>query len=194
MTINGFLSLAVQTVTAPRDVARLLLSLRLGPEALLTAFALVCVLNTLLYGVSLTLPLEQEAAVQLPLTAFLALQVLVLGGTILAFTWAGRMLGGVGEPVQMALLLIWMQGLRVLVQVVFVLVAPLAPALGGLLFFAASVLGVWIAVHFLDEVHGFDNLFRALMVLVLGVVGMAIALSVILALVGVSPNGTFSNV
>ena len=34
MTLNGYLSLAWQSVIAPRDVARMLLSLRLGTEAM----------------------------------------------------------------------------------------------------------------------------------------------------------------
>ena len=44
MTISGFLRLAAQTLTAPQEVARLLLALNLPREVLLTGFALVVVL------------------------------------------------------------------------------------------------------------------------------------------------------
>ena len=195
MTLQGYLGLAAQSVTAPREVARLLLSQHFPREVLLTAFALVCVLNTMLYCVSLLLPIGAgNAPLVIAPAAFLVLQALTLAGTIGALTLAGRMLGGRAEIPQVALLMIWMQGLRVLVQAAFVLVAPVVPAMGSLLILGATALGVWIAVNFLDEAHGFDTLLRALMTLILGVLGMAIALSVLLTLLGVVPNGTLLHV
>lgn len=57
MTLVGFLRLAFNTVSAPRDVARLLLAMNLPSQALWLAFALVIVLNTLVFSVSLMLSL-----------------------------------------------------------------------------------------------------------------------------------------
>lgn len=50
MSAAALLSLAWQTIVAPREVARLLISLRLSREVLLTGFALVVVLNALIVG------------------------------------------------------------------------------------------------------------------------------------------------
>ncbi|NNU97871.1 YIP1 family protein, partial [Anoxybacillus sp. EFIL] len=52
MTLAGFLRLAVNTVTAPRDVARLLMAMNLPSQALWLGFALVIVLNTLMFSAS----------------------------------------------------------------------------------------------------------------------------------------------
>ncbi|WP_420325608.1 YIP1 family protein [Mameliella sp.] len=194
MTLDGFLKLALQSVTNPREVAALLLSIRPNREALFTGFALVVVLNALLYGLSILLdPTGAPAFIGGPVS-FLVMQGLALAATILALTWMGRLFGGRARVEEVALLMIWMQGLRVLVQAATLLVVPLSLALAGLVTMAATALGVWIAVNFLDEAHELRSLLRALAVLVLGMLAMAFAVSLILTLAGVTPEGMLDNV
>lgn len=189
MTMNGFLRLAVQTVTAPRDVARLLLSIRPGREALLTGFALVVVLNALVFSASQLLsPAPMPAAFSNP-AVFAAMQAAVLGATILALTWTGRLLGGRARLEEVALLLIWMQALRVLAQALLMLLIPASTVLGAAVFMALTVVGIWILLNFLDEAHEFGGLLKAAAVVGLGLLAMAFALSILLALAGVDPNG-----
>lgn len=194
MTLQGFLALAVQSVTAPRQVARLLLSINPSREALWTAFALVVALNGLTYAVSL---LQSGGAIpallQSPLV-FVALQAATLAATILGLHYAGRALGGAGRLEDIALLMIWLQALRVLAQVFILLLLPLSAGLGGLAVGAATAIGIWIAIPFIDEAHGFGNLWKAAATLVLGVLAAIIALSIILTLVGVDPNGVTAHV
>lgn len=191
MTADGFLKLAAQSVTAPRDVARLLLSIRLNPEALWTAFALAVVLNGLVFALSAQI-MPQASGLPVFLSnplAFMAMQGASLGATILALTWVGRAMGGTGTVERVAVLLIWLQALRVLVQASLLLILPLSEALGALVQFAASALGVWIVVHFIDEAHELNNLLKSALALVFGVLGMALALSLILSLMGFGPQG-----
>lgn len=194
MTLNGYLSLAWQSVTAPREVAALLLSIRPSREALWTAFALVVVLNALVFSISVVVtPVAAPMLLSSP-AVFLVLQAVALAGSILAFTWIGRLMGGRGHVEEIALLMIWMQGLRVLVQTFVILVAPLSAMLAGVVIMLSTAVGVWIAVNFLDEAHDLGGPLRALAVLVLGVLAMAFGLSLLLTLAGVSPEGMMRNV
>ncbi len=191
MNPDAILRLAWQSLVAPRDVARLLLSMRLGREALLLAFALVVVLNALIFGLSVQLtPPDPEIA---PVMVSPMIFMLTLGGalavTAIALTWTGRALGGSGRIEGIGLLLIWMQALRVLVQIAMLILVPLSTSLAALLVIAASAAGVWILVHFLDEAHGFGSLLRSLTVLLLGVTGVALALALFLSLIGATTMG-----
>ncbi|SMX50109.1 YIP1 family protein [Maliponia aquimaris] len=194
MTLHGYLRLAWQSVTAPREVAALLLSIRPSREALWTAFALVVVLNALVFSISVALTPGAAPMLLSSPAVFLVLQAVALAGSILAFTGIGRLMGGRGHIEEIALLMIWMQGLRVLVQAVVILLAPLSAMLAGVAIMLSTALGVWIAVNFLDEAHDLGGPLRALAVLVLGVLAMAFGLSLLLTLAGVSPEGMMQNV
>lgn len=190
MTLNGYFNLAWQSVTNPRDIAQLLLSIRLGSEALATAFALVVVLNGIVFAATATLTPDEAAPLALasPMV-FMALQAATLAVTIATLTWTGRWLGGVGNYRDVAVLLIWLQGLRVVAQAIILALLLIAPAFGGLAVLIVTAIGVYISVNFIDEVHGLDNMFKALAALVLGVVLMAIVLSILLTIIGVAPQG-----
>lgn len=195
MTLNGFLSLAAQTVTAPREVARLLLSLRLSSEALLTAFALVVVLNALVFSVTLlVVPSQGDLGLLGDPVVFMAMQAATLGGVIAALYWVGSNLGGQATMGSIAILLIWLQALRVLVQSAFIFVLPLSDMLSGAIMLGASAIGVWIMLNFVDEAHGFSSLGKSAIVLILSLLAMAVGLSMLLALIGVTPNGMNANV
>lgn len=196
MTLEGFLRLAWQTVLAPREVARLLLSLRLGHEALLLALALVLVLNTLIFTVSVQVSPPDPALTSLlrnPVI-FMLLMGGTLGVTAIAITWTGRALGGVARIEDIGLLLIWLQALRMLVQLAVVALALVSESLAGLLVVGAAVLGVWILVQFIDEAHGFAALGKAALVLLLGVTGLVLGLSFFLTLIGATTMGLNTNV
>ncbi|WGW03192.1 YIP1 family protein [Tropicibacter oceani] len=195
MTFEGFLRLALQTVTAPRDVARLLLSLRLPTEALVLGFALVVVGNALVFSISLVLmpPTQAMGLLGNPL-ALMAIRGVVLLATIASLTWIGQMFGGRARFESIALLLIWLQALSVAVQVLFTFILPIAPQLGSALVFAATAIGAYITVHFLDEAHGLNSIGKSVVVLILGMIAMAVSLSIFLSLVGFTPAGLTGHV
>lgn len=196
MTPAAFLSLAWQSVTAPREVARLLLSLGLGREALLLSAALVLVLNTAFVRASAILtPPDPSIApfVEQPVLFFAGLAgTLVLAAFVL--TWSGRAVGGTGRLEDIALTLIWLQALRALVQAAMLLLTPIAPALALLLSFGASLVGLWILINFLAEAHNFPSLGKAAFVLLLALAGMAVGLSFFLTLIGATASGMNANV
>lgn len=196
MTAQGLFALAWQTVIAPRDVAKLLISLRLSHEALLLAFATVVVLNALFFSVSLMIS-PAPSPLQ-PMLGNPVIFMLSLGGSLaivaVAITWTGRALGGTGTLEEVGVLVIWLQMLRMIVQVVMLLLLPLNAAAGALVAFLSAVAGIWILVNFIDAAHEFGSLFRAALVLLLGVTGMALGLSLIFSLIGVTSTGMASYV
>ncbi|APX25516.1 MAG: YIP1 family protein [Rhodobacteraceae bacterium] len=189
MSPAGFLRLAWQTVVAPRQVAQLLLSLRLGHEAILTALALVVTLNALAIGAmqaampgSASLPFVMSPMVTVALVAAM------LTASIFLMTWAGRLFGGHARTEDIALLLTWLQALRLLGQVIVAFATVVSGALASLVVIAALLIGIWILINFLDVAHGFGNPFKALMVLILGSVALVLGLSFLFTLVGIGPN------
>ncbi|UMA66181.1 YIP1 family protein [Roseivivax marinus] len=193
MTLNGYLSLAWQSVIAPRDVARMLLSLRLGTEAIACAMALVVVLQSALVGVSVQLaPPDDEALMPLlsqPMV-FAGGLAIVMVATIVAMTWSGRGIGGTGRLRDVALLVAWVQGLDVLVQALLIVLAPIAPGLAGIVSLAASAAGIWILINFLAEAHGFEGLGKSALSVLLAVTGLALGIALFLSLSGATVGMT----
>jgi hypothetical protein len=191
VTFEGFFRLALNTVVVPRDVARLLLAMNLPSQALWLAFALVIVLNTLMFSASLMLVPANDlfGAVLVNPTVFGAMLAVSVGVLIVAVTLCGRPLGGQASYAQIAILVIWLQALRVLMQAVVAVVGPFSLFLSGVLISAASVLGIWIFVNFIDVAHEMGSLLRAGLVLLLAVVGMMLGLSLIFSLLGVQTGG-----
>lgn len=191
MTLNGILNLAWQTVVAPRDVARLLTSLKLEQGVLLLVFALVVVLNTLFFGVSQMVSGQMGAPVALVLSpvVFGTMLAVSVGATIVALTWVGRWLGGKATLQEVAVLVIWLQSMRLMVQAAMILILPISPGLAGLGGIAASFVGLWILSHFMDTAHGFDSLVKAFISVILGIFALALVLTVLLGVLGVSTQG-----
>jgi hypothetical protein len=190
-TGEGFLKLAVQTVTRPREAAAYLVSLNLSREALLTAFALVVVLNTLFFGLTqLIVPPGNVLvpAMQDPVMFGISL-ALTLGALIFAVTASGRAFEGTARVENVAVLVIWLQGLRAALQVIVLLLAPVSLFVSGLIVTASTIVGLWIFVHFIDVVHGLGSMLKAGVVLLIAVVGMLLVLTMIFSLLGVSPSG-----
>lgn len=191
MTLTDFFRLAFNTVRAPREVARLLLAMTLPREALWLTFALVIVLNTLMFSASLMMVPEGEAfaAVFVSPWVFAAMLAASVGALIVAVTLCGRPLGGRASFADIAILVIWLQALRFVLQVLMAVIGPISLFASGLLVSAGSVLGIWIFVNFIDEAHQTGGLLRAGLVLLLAVVGMVLALSLIFSLLGVQTGG-----
>ena len=195
MTLDGFLRLALQTVTAPRDVARLLLSLRLPQEALILGFFLAIVANAAVFALGLVIsPPPPDMGLLASPVALMVMQAVVLLALMAVITWLGQVFGGIGQFRDVAVLMIWLQALRVLAQLVLVVLMPLAPSAATLLVVAATAIGAYVTVIFIDEAHGLENVFKAVFVLIFGMLAMAIVLSILLGLAGFEATGVANHV
>lgn len=190
-------ALVATTVTNPAEAARQLLSLNLGRETLWLALVLAVVLNALLHVLTNILVPVDDPELQL-LTNSLVTYVALAGGGLLlsiaAFFYVGRKMGGAGSFEDVMVLMVWMQFLRVLVQVISLIFMLAIPGLFVLLAFAAAILWLYIIVHFIDQAHRFGSPLKALGVLVLSALAIAVVVTVLLSLVGGPMLGIPANV
>lgn len=196
MTQAGFKALLVQTLIAPRRAAEGLIALNLPQRWLWMALALMSVLNSIVYSVSLRLtPTSDPMATAMMPPAFhspVLFTMFLFGAlaiTVLALYWIGKGLGGQGRMDDVLVLICWLQVLRLILQVVVAVLVIVAPELGALVIFTASLWGIYILIGFVDAAHRFGNMFKAAGVIVLAMVAMVVGLSILLSIIGVAVMG-----
>lgn len=184
------------SIKDPAEAARRLIAWNLSREVLWTGLALAAVVNTLLFSFSGLLMPGPAMVMPLFQSPFFYLGMVSVGLvlTVVMLYWAGRVLGGRGTLGDVLVVVLWLQVLRVLVQVVTLVLSLTIPMLAMLLVLAATVLGIYILLHFVDQAHRLNSLPRAGGVLILSFVLMAVALSVLLALFGGMISGDISHV
>jgi hypothetical protein len=191
MTSQDWRQLALVSVTDPAAAARALIGMHLPREALWTGLILVAVLNTLIYTATNMLipgPNPLPVALSAPALYF----ALVVGGLVLviyAIFWTGRALGGEGGLEDIMVVMVWLQGLRVVVQALALVLLLVVPVLSGLLVLAAAILGLYILLHFIDQAHRLGSLGKAAGVAISAVLAMVLILSLILSLFGATITG-----
>ncbi len=190
MTRDDVIDLLRQTLFQPADAARRLIDMRLPSDWLWTALALMAVLNTIVYTLSLQLSPQPDApsalmpqAFQTPIL-FAGLLFGALALTVIALYYIGQGLGGEASMSDILVVMTWLQVLRLLVQAAVLILALGVPALGALVVIGAAIWGVYILICFVDAAHRFANRFKAAGVIVLSFVAMAVGLSTLLSLVG----------
>jgi len=185
-----FQDLVIETVRAPREAAGRLIALDLPRDWLWMALALMCVLNAIVYSVSLQLsPPSPEVAGMVPpafqspilFTVFLYGALVI---TVFVLRWIGQTMGGTGGLGDILVLITWLQVMRLLFQGVVLILSLVSLSLSALVVLGGSVYGVYILAAFIDRAHGFDNLLKALGVMVLAIVAIAVGMSMILAAIG----------
>ncbi|MDT8329094.1 MAG: Yip1 family protein [Roseovarius sp.] len=196
MTQAGFKALLVQTLFAPRSAAGVLIALNLPQRWLWTALALMSVLNSIVYSVTLRLTATSDpmATAMMP-PAFhspVLFTIFLFGAlaiTVVTLYWIGQRFGGKAQLTDVLVLICWLQVLRLILQLVVAILVIMAPVLGAMVIFIASLWGIYILIGFVDAAHRFDNMFKAAMVIVLAMVAMAVGLSILLSMIGVAVMG-----
>ncbi|GHG94969.1 YIP1 family protein [Pseudodonghicola xiamenensis] len=193
MNGNYWRDLVTLSLTDPAMAARQLMALNLRRDLLWTGLALTAVLNTLIYSLS---GLLSGAAIFGAFGSpffYLGIMAASLVLTILCFYLAGRMLGGQGRVEDLLVAVLWLQVLRMGVQVIVLILGTLSPALGVVAVFAAMFIGLFITVHFLNQVFHFNSLGRAAGTMILSIVIMTVLMILLLAIVGgTQPGGSFN--
>lgn len=180
------------TIRDPAAAAGYLVGQELDRMTGWSILALGVVLNTLVYFLTITLfPVPTE--VMLPLMTSPLMVSTVLGAVVVifvfAFYWVGRVLGGQGAFEDILLMMGWLQFMRLAVQVISLVLMLFLPAVASLFVMAAGLYGIWIVVNFLTVAHRFDGLGKAVMVMVLTMMGLTVGLSIFLSVIGVAAMG-----
>lgn len=186
MTVLNLRDLAVLTIKAPAEASRVLLGMDIPREALWTGLALVAVLNGLLFTLSNLLVPGPSPLPEIFLVPALY-TVVVAGGlvlTVYALFWTGRFMGGTGSLDDIMLTILWLQGLRVALMVVVIVLILTLPVLSALLVFAASIYGLYILLHFIDQAHRLNSLAKSAGVLVASMAAIVLGLTLLISLFG----------
>ena len=206
MTPNGILSLIWETILNPASAARTILSFRVSRENLWLAVLLATVLSGLVGGLSqMVVPSTPmiietvEGPVALNLTpSSPMMQGLFVGASLVmmvfALYFAGRALGGQGTFPGSLALMAWLQVVMVAMQIATLVLIFVAPVVAALLVFVSLVVFVRSMVVFVNELHGFQSIGRAIVTVLLAFLGVVVGFTIILLFIGVGPSGVAVNV
>ncbi|MBE1295213.1 Yip1 family protein [Phycobacter azelaicus] len=184
--MTEFFTLGRLTLRNPSAAAQIVLAQHWRGEALWTGLFLVAVLNALAYAVMTVLfPVPEEMAFLNPSPIlYMALSTGVLLVFSSAVTVSGRMIGGQGGFFEVLSMMVWLQVVRLALQVVLIFAIVLSPGLGGLLSLAVNLYLVYVLLHFVNEGHRFASLWRAFGVLLMASLLALFALTFVLGLFG----------
>ena len=197
-------TLTILSLQNPALAARFVLASGLRRDILWSLLLLVSIANATLVWVSNALtgptpeqlaqmPIKIPAVIFSPLFAFVFLAgALVI--TVHVLHWLGAAIGGTGSLENMLAVLVWLQGLRVMAQVVLLVLMLAVPSLAGLFGLAVAILSLWILVHFVNEAAGLDSIFKTVGVLLSAMIGVILGLSFILTITGLATMGIDANV
>ena len=180
------------SIMEPSKMAEKAIGLDLPREALWTSLALVAVLNVVLLALLQMLspsPIAfEEQAFTLSPFAYVAIIGVFLVLLVAAMFQIGKMMGGVGTFTATLAIIVWFQSVSLTleaIQLVLVLISPAIASIFGMLSLGALI---WCIVNFVNVLHGFENLGKALTTIVLALIGTALCAGIILAILGVGPT------
>ena len=197
-------TLTMLSLSKPALAARFVIAAGLRRDVLWSLLLLVSIANATLVWMSnaLTGPTPEQLAqmpIHLPAIIFSPLFAFVFLAAALVLTvhvlhWLGGAIGGTGSLDNMLAVLVWLQGLRVMAQVVLLILMLAMPSLAGLFGLAVAILSLWILVHFVNEATGLGSVFKTVGVLLSAMVGIILGLSFILSITGLATMGIDANV
>jgi hypothetical protein len=185
-------TLAGETVTRPRAAARRLIDLRLPATPLVqAALAITCLGILLAYFTT-----RIGGAMVDPISARLLATPVMAAGVEFALmlvvcwlTWkVGALFGGKGALGGAASLVIWLNGLLLVVQVAQLVALAFLPALAAALALVGVGLAFWIFANFVTELHDFENPLMVMGAIVLTGLVLLIALGLLFAILGLTPH------
>jgi Yip1 domain len=196
MNLKYWTELAIMSVRDPAGAARILIGLAFDIKSLWRALVVVAIGNTLLYSLSIAMFPNTTPLMHFLNTPFVYFAVVAVGLTLtsVSITWVGRRMGGTGRLADIMVLIVWMQALRLVVQVAVLVLVFVLPTLSALLVMAAGLIGIYMLVNFIAQAHGFQSNARAAVVLIASMLAIVVGLTIILSLLGGVETGTLPNV
>ena len=186
--MNEILQLVSRTVTDPASVAQSLKQRSFETQTLWMGLVLVSVLSVLLLAVSnALLPASvPEGAIVLSPFAYGAIIAVSIVMLVYAVHLVGRFFGGTGTFPQTMALMIWLQVLAMAVQVIQIVTMLILPPLAGIVSLAGVFLMLYCLAQFINVLHSFESLLKAIGVFIVAVVAIGIVLAVVLSFLGVT--------
>ncbi|WP_417526077.1 YIP1 family protein [Marinovum sp.] len=191
MTRSGWRDLLTETIVAPRVAAARLIMLDLPRPVLWQGLGLMIILNAMAFHLGLLSSPPSEPLPGMMATPFAFAVTLGLGAlmTVFAIARVGRWLGGEARLEDILVLIVWLQALRLGVQLVATVLTLLAPGLALMLVMIVNLYGLWIFVNFIDVAHRFGSPLKALGVIAMAGIGIVLGLILLLSVIGASTVG-----
>lgn len=181
------------SIMEPSESARKVIAYNAPPQALWTGLVLVAVLNVILVGLlqmlsPMPLAMQEQGFALSPFGLF-AIIGIFFALFVFGVFYAGRMIGGTGSLVGSLAIVVWFQAVSITLEMVQLVLVLISPSLGSI--FGLVTLGalIWCFMNFINILHGFNNLGKALGTVFLALVGTALISGIILAVLGVGPTG-----
>lgn len=191
LSLRGLVGLAVETVRAPRPTFARLRQLDLPQGALWQALMLVVVISVILaelgnMALLAMLGPDADAPQFLDPFAFGAIQFGVLVLTVVLIVRVGRMMGGAGTTADALLAVAWLQFVMICLQLVQSVLLLVMPGVAGVVLVLGLALFFYLLSAFVAELHGFASIGRTFAMILFVMVGVALGLSFLLTLLGVT--------
>lgn len=185
--------LIVDSLLRPREAAQAVLA-RVPPGALLLQAALVVTCLGMVLGYAAVEigsgPVDPVSAalVRDPLIGAAVQFVIML--VVAMLTWrVGGLFGGTGSFAGALTIIVWLNGVMLAIQLVQIVAMMIVPPVAGLVALAALFWLLWAFANFVVELHGFRSPFVVLGVSILTVIVLIFALSMVAAILGITPQG-----
>ncbi len=185
--VRLFAAFVVRCVSDPRMALAQAAHLRLGHRELWYVIALAAIVRVfgevLVTGPVITMTLADREITAAPLTF-----ALILGsGTALSIVvlhYTSRIIGGTGSFGAMLLAFAAIDVVSVVVFAAQLIVLFILPQFLGIAQVAAGAIMLVVLLNFVSISAGFDNLFKALATVVLGIVGVSFGAALFIVLIG----------
>ena len=191
-SFGALMGLVRETLVDPRAAARRIILARVPMNARWLALALVVVLSVLLGQVTIGLMLGPTGMMGGMLGGPVS-SIVLQGGVLLTMVFAvhqvGRWMGGGGNFPDALLLVVFLQGVMVLIQVVQIAALLLLPPLAGIVSMVGFGVFLWVLTGFVAELHGFRSLLGVFGMILATAFALAFLLALLLAMLGVTPPG-----
>ncbi len=184
---------AVDSIRAPRDAARWVMSVDMPRGARWEALLLIVVISVILGQIGTFIVITEADLLMGPLLAnpvmagIIQMSMLVL--MVFAIFWIGRAMGGTGGFGDTILLVAWLQFIMACIQVAQTASLLFFPPVASLFGVVGFVLFFWLLTNFIAELHGFSSLAQVFLMVLVSLVGIAFGLSLILAMIGITVPG-----
>lgn len=181
-----------RTIFAPADAARLITGLNVSGETGWMALLLATILNSFVYFANMSLVIIPEdfwlPVIRSPLV-YLILSFFFTSVMAFCLYGIGRVQDGKARLPLLVTLLAWLLIVQSLADFAFLILLILLPTLAGLFSMAAGLYGIWILINFIQVAHDFPSRGKAVLTIVLALVGLIVGFSVFLSFIGVAAVG-----
>jgi hypothetical protein len=186
--------LLIDSLKRPRAAARRVLDVGIPTPQLVEAAVLVAVVGVVLGYLALLMSPEavdvvSAAVIHNPLLGAAA-QLAVMAVAVFLTVRIGRLFGGKGTTAGALALVVWLNAVMVLIQAAQLVALAVLPPLATVLAIATILWALWAFANFIAELHGFQNPFIVLAVVVLTAIVVFFATAMFFAILGITPQGT----